>query len=233
MLNHRSPSHFSRSLIIALGSLFLTCYEAKNNCQTGDPQCSILFWLAFTAKPKPPCNPCQIFVMTNAITGQIDSNLNGNFTEEADSLCSQDSLANNGFYKAMLVGVNGRRACMTPDCSNGISEHNDWVIYPSTQYVRAIDGQPIATSITTAGIFSAGVSLLNSTNPAIFNYWTGLNTTWEVAGQACNQGIPTISWASTASVDGVAGDSTSTGSNAWSASNSACSTSLGLLCIEQ
>jgi hypothetical protein len=107
---------------------------------------------------------------------------NGNFATGysngilgADAFCNSDSnKTDNVTFKAMMVDSGGnRRACSTQNCGGGVSENINWVLKPSSTYVRASDNQSIF-STNTSGIFVFG-TLTNSFGTGL-SYWTGFSS---------------------------------------------------------
>ncbi len=141
-----------------------------------------------------------IFATTDTFNGNIagitsyndkDSNsvtLTGSSSfAKADEICNLEklyavhSLVNPGTFKALLVGThNGhtRTACTTPNCSDGVTEHSDWVLTTDRAYIRA-ETLPAAEIGTTnsLGLFSINGtdSLSNAFITTADTYWTGLD----------------------------------------------------------
>lgn len=179
----------------------------------------------------PACNPCKMYLTATTYGG----NLGG--IPGADTKCNMAD-ANKpatGTYKALLVDGIARRACTSANCvSGGVFEHIDWVLHPTTTYVRSSDGGTIF--ITNA----SGVNPINLigviTTATTTAYWTGIANTiswdWITNTATCS------SW-----TDGVTASCGSYGLSSWTDSRSIAITSaLGngngttvtkLLCVEQ
>lgn len=114
---------------------------------------------------------------------------------EADGLC-QSSAAPLGVARARAVLVGDtRRACATDGCSGGPSEHLDWPLAPSTDYVRP-DGTPIGRTTANA-IFL--LSLASSVGEVDGLVWTGLAVKADNSGCAWTTSPSTCSsWSSLA-----------------------------------
>lgn len=114
------------------------------------------------------CSKNYIFVNENGFTGDQVA------PTAADTLCN--NAAPTGYTaKALIADGSTRYACSTANCSGGVSENHNWVLYPSTTYYRYGDNAVIGTT-TSAGIFTFPLtnSMSNSGAPA----WAGLNDDW-------------------------------------------------------
>ncbi|MDX1959808.1 MAG: DUF1554 domain-containing protein [Leptospiraceae bacterium] len=103
----------------------------------------------------------------------------------ADSRCNTDAnYPGSGIYKAFLVTNSGtRRACSTANCSGGISENVDWVLYPNANYIR-LDSVAFG-STNSAAIFN--FSLTNQLVATLNNYhMTGMNANWTSNANDCS-----------------------------------------------
>lgn len=118
----------------------------------------------------PPAADLILFVTDAGSTG----NLGG--VSGADARCNASPVkpAGTGPYKAMLVDGSARVACTSALCgAGGVSEHVDWVLQPSTDYVRP-DGTAIGTT-TSVGIFTSVTVGVGTNNSEV---WTGLSSSW-------------------------------------------------------
>lgn len=156
-----------------------------------------------------------------------DGNLSG--IAGADTICNSDSnKPENVNFKAFLSasGGSGRRACSSNNCGGGVGENFDWVLKPSSTYLRNSDLQTIFVT-NTSGIFVFG-SLTNSFVGSNTSYWTGKNTAtdWGISMYTCSN------WTSTTGQGrpgtGNAMNYTSIGDN-----QESCATKKHLLCVEQ
>lgn len=130
-----------------------------------------------------------------------------------------------GVYKALIVDGVSRVACTSDDCqTGGTAEHVDWVLEPSSLYVRA-DGTEIGTT-NFDGLFL--FDLANAISPVSSETWTGLSTTWTV-GTTCD------AWTDgTSSTIGTAGLSGEIEVDAISAYEQWCDrTNVALVCVQQ
>ena len=112
----------------------------------------------------------------------------GNFggIAQADSICMSDLArpARVASAKAMLVNSSGRTACTSENCFYGqASDHKDWVLKPSTLYVRS-DGTRIGVTSTNS-IFQNDLENSISASPVPIYAWSGLSTDWVYSGNSC------------------------------------------------
>ena len=150
---------------------------------------------------------------------------------EADGLC-QSSAAPFGVARARAVLVGDtRRACTTDGCSGGPSEHLDWPLAPSTEYVRP-DGTPIGRTTANA-IFP--LSLTSSVGEGDGFVWTGLAVkadnsacAWTTSPSTCS------SWGSVAATEfgAAAYHGPTYRQSAFAAFIDDCSKNLALYCVE-
>lgn len=120
----------------------------------------------------------------------------------ADAKCAADPQCPAGFVcKAMLGAtlIQERTACTTANCSGGPSEHVDWVLLPSTAYVRP-DGSTVVGITNENAIFE--FDLNNGLSDTQQFAWTGLNRDWTTHFFKC------FSWTSNSGISdqGEAGD---------------------------
>lgn len=104
----------------------------------------------------------------------------------ADYKCNTDiNRPNSSNYKAMLVdGMSMNRvACITPNCSGGLTEQIDWVLKPNQMYQRS-DGTVIATT-NADGIFNFSTALVNSISATSNVAWTGMLNDWTADSDNC------------------------------------------------
>lgn len=111
-------------------------------------------------------------------------NRNGNLggISGADAICASDANKPSGgsTYKAMVVDGSTRVACTSNNCAtSGTSEHVNWVLLPSTRYVRASDSQDIGTT-TSNGVFTSltGSYAATGGNSGANRLWTGFDGNW-------------------------------------------------------
>lgn len=150
----------------------------------------------------------KLFVTNSTTTGNIGG------IAGADSKCMADSnYPGSGTYKALLVDGTARTTQV------------DWVLLPDTEYSRVSDGIVVGTTD------SDGLLLFNLDNPvdASYNYWifTGLNSDWtsDTSNDCTN-------WTDTGGFGSFGfGDKTDT--DAISAAQGSCTTSVKLICVEQ
>lgn len=174
-----------------------------------------------------------LFVSASANNG----NLGG--VAGADAKCNSDSNKPNGStYKALIAADTGssltsRIACETPNCSGGDVEHVDWVLQPSTPYVR-----PDGTLIGTTNSLSLFAFPLDNAFASSFAFsWSGIAvatgfpsaTDWTTSVNTCS------AWTSSAPlVDGTQGFSSLTLADSISGASVSCNdTSALLVCAEQ
>lgn len=151
----------------------------------------------------------------------------------ADALCASDSNKplGGGTYKALFVNSQ-RRACTTPNCGGGVSEHLNWVLASDTQYVRR-DGSPIGGS-SSLGLFDSldgAISPYNSTTP-----WTGLSVylDWTIQSDDPGGGNGYCNgWISSGGAGTVWNPTQSDFSAVYTVSGLSCSAPSTLLCVEQ
>ncbi|MBE7440021.1 MAG: DUF1554 domain-containing protein [Spirochaetales bacterium] len=150
-----------------------------------------------------------------------------------DNNCATDANkpAGGGTYKALVTDGTARRACTTPNCSSGTSEHFDWVLKPSTEYRRK-DGTTVIGTTTANGVFT--FPLTNSVeiiaNLVVTNaIVTGMNADWTSNANDC------LNWTTN-----MHGNSSTVGT--WDATNftfiggagtSSCANTHMLVCVEQ
>ena len=114
------------------------------------------------------CSKNYIFINDNGFTGDQVT------PSAADTLCN--SAAPDGYTaKALIADGSARYACSTANCSGGVSENHNWVLYPSTTYYRYGDDAVIGTT-TSAGIFTFPLTTAMSDSGAMA--WVGLNDDW-------------------------------------------------------
>ena len=172
----------------------------------------------------------RVFVTALTYDGDLDTNNDTNAMPEADAFCMGDAnYPATGTFKAMLVEGTNRRACTTANCSGGTAEHIDWVLKPTTAYVRAVGGLVIMTT-NANGVFPFG-TLTNSMGAGGATYWTGLAADWTVDAKICT------GWTSNAggANQGNKGLESSTSSLSVGGAGGLpqCNNTYTLLCVEQ
>lgn len=169
----------------------------------------------------PPCTTCFIFVTSTPANG----NLGG--IAGADAKCMADGARpNNSVYKALLSDGSTRMACSNSGCTADSTGQKDWVIKPMTQYINA-NGQNVFYS-NGYGTYDFAISFTNPVVAALYNVWTGLNTTWGSSTSHCSQ------WSDGTSNYGEYG--TSNGVNStflFTSPTDYCGGSRYLYCVEQ
>jgi len=120
----------------------------------------------------------------------------------ADEKCAADSQCPAGFTCQAMLGatlIQERTACSTANCAGGPSEHVDWVLSPSTAYLRT-DGTTVVGITNENAIFD--FDLDNGLVDAQQFAWTGLNRDWTTHFLKC------FSWTSNSGItdQGEAGD---------------------------
>lgn len=172
---------------------------------------------------------CRIFVSQTTVQGNFGG------PTQADAICMNDANRppGNRLWKAMVVGLT-RKACGTANCSNGDSEHVDWVMRPATQYVRADGVTVIGVTHPSAGIWI--FNLANSISGASAQPWTGLATDWTLQSSAvCHDSSPFTPWVrNQSSQAGTIGDAVTVSNTAITANSSRpCDNYHPFFCVEQ
>lgn len=170
--------------------------------------------------PTTPCTTCFIFVTSTPANG----NLGG--IAGADAKCMADGARpNNSVYKALISDAGARKACDGTDCTNDNTGQKDWVIKPMTQYINA-NGQNVFYS-NGYGTYDFAISFTNPVVAALYNVWTGLNTTWGSSTSHCSQ------WSDGTSNYGEYGTSSDVSNTFLSKGYDFCNNSRILYCVEQ
>ena len=158
----------------------------------------------------------------------FDGNLGG--SAGADAKCMADTnytdqVGGTGTYKAMIADVN-RKASITPNIGDG---QIDWVLQPSTTYVRP-DGTIIMTTGTNGLFdFNGGDQLTNSLDGLSPIYFTGIQPTW-----VNNTTFHCADWTTNSiSNAAVSGSGTEINGLAINENNPICDTMGKLFCVEQ
>lgn len=172
---------------------------------------------------------CRIFVSQMTVQGNFGG------PAQADAICMSDANRppGNRLWKAMVVGST-RKACGTSNCGGGATEHVDWVMRPSTQYVRVDGSTLIGVTIPSAGIWA--FELANSPSALGASPWTGLRTDWVMeSGAVCHESAPFTPWVRNQSAQaGTVGKSDSVETEAISfVSTQPCDSFQPLYCVEQ
>ncbi|MBT7609705.1 MAG: DUF1554 domain-containing protein, partial [Bacteriovoracaceae bacterium] len=119
----------------------------------------------------PPGSFAVTFVTDNPYPGDL-----GN-TGGADTFCTSESLTkfpgNTAEWKA-FIGTDTRRACTTPNCTSGATEHLDWVLEGLTEYRRE-DGVTVIATTNIEAMFDPDQDFVNAfiTGPANALVWGG------------------------------------------------------------
>lgn len=169
------------------------------------------------------CTTCRIFLSFTSYGG----NLGG--LAGADAKCMTDSNKPvTGTFKALLGSQWARMACVTADCSGGISENSGWVLYPNTPYTRN-DGTPVGTTNSSA-IFA--FPLTNSIDTSNVYVMTGIATDWTTNGRECKTSTP---YDDDSSGGAGLGQSDQTSASAIYATDGGCGAAFGryIYCVEQ
>ncbi|MFZ5630038.1 MAG: LamG-like jellyroll fold domain-containing protein [Spirochaetota bacterium] len=157
-----------------------------------------------------------IKVLGSAVTGTL---------EGGSGLLGGDSLCGAGF-KALIADDTTRRACTTPNCMTGITEHLDWVLRPNITYLR---------DTTRVAVFTANWNGIHDFTGANFYapisttadwIWTGMSGDWQQDGSNCGN------WSTTVG-NGAIGQTTAIGSGALQSAVSSCGSSFRIICVEQ
>lgn len=177
------------------------------------------------------CRPFKfIFVTSGPFTGAL-SGING-----ADSICNSNGNRpdTNSTYKALIGSTNGmqRYGCTTAgaQCSNGIDDSVNWVLYPLTTYKRASDSLVIGTT-TTDRVFNIPL-----TNPLGSSglYWSGFENTVSYHGYTIGGTAECAGWNDGSGASwGNRGDLAVTSVNASNTTNLNCNNTYPILCAEQ
>jgi hypothetical protein len=168
-------------------------------------------------------NSCRVFVDPGPYTG----NLGG--IAGADAKCNASSQKpGSGTYKALIVDGTSRRACGSPNCSTGPSEHVDWVLRPNTEYRRSSDNAVIAIADTNGLLPFNLVNTISASSGQA--YFSGLSADWR-SDALSNCG----SWTSASGGNvGSTGLGDQVDSTAIAANDLSCAgNAQGLVCVEQ
>lgn len=165
-----------------------------------------------------PCNTCRIFTTSAPYTGALGG------ASGADNKCAIDTnKPSTGIYKAFLSDSIARRACSTPNCGGGASEHLDWVMQPNRNYVRSIGAVTIGTTDSNGLL----ITQTNSVTVSSVTTWLGFNANWTTEPMLhCSDWID-----GTGAITGTLNDQ-STNPMIGAATN-LCNNSHSLLCVEQ
>ena len=157
----------------------------------------------------------------------------GNFGDipGADALCNADAHKPNGStYKAFVVDGASRVACTTANCAGGTTGQVDWVLLPSSTYIRA-DGVTTIGTTDTNGLFPLPLTnpylLAENASPST-QVWTGLNTDWTTSpyGTCTN-------WGAISGLGNYARVDISTTASILDGGTASCSANAFLACVEQ
>lgn len=183
-----------------------------------------------------PANAKIIYLTTTLTNGNLGSTP-ALAVSAADSICNNDPhkpVYASGSFKALITASGARIACTTGSCSGGASEHTDWPLAASTQYVTR-DGLAFGTTNAT-GLFTS----INATYILAkygFGAWSGFDQSaanyWML-----DSGVNCSDWSSSSNGDsGWTFDPTQTVLTDFysqSSSNSGtCDEQRPLICIEQ
>ncbi|TGL45600.1 DUF1554 domain-containing protein [Leptospira perdikensis] len=115
------------------------------------------------------CRTCRIFVTADPYSGALGG------IAGADNKCNIDgNKPNTGIYKAFLSDSIARWACITANCSGGPSEHQNWVLQPNKDYVRATSLIPIGTT-NSNGLLLTQTNAVTTTGVTT---WLGFRSNW-------------------------------------------------------
>lgn len=163
-----------------------------------------------------------VFVTQSTYSGNLGS------VAGADAKCNSDALRPSAQlrYRALLVEPGVRVACTSAECaSSGVAEHVDWVLSPSTFYIRS-PGGAVLIRTDAAGIVPFSTDFLWSPFSTLAGTaWTGLAPDW-TAQSICGSG-----WDGIGGV-GSFGDLGVVTSAGVSAGTADCSELRPLICIE-
>jgi hypothetical protein len=171
----------------------------------------------------------RIFGTSSTHDGDFDSGSGG--IAGADAFCMADSnKPASGTYKAMLVDGTSRVACTSSFCSSsGVAEHVDWVMAPSTMYVRG-DETPVGVT-NSAGVFAFPViASIGDVGFPSGKTWTGMD--YDQRNWKYRSGCTCSGWTST-SGNGCYGSNNDSNDNMIDYLYDACSGSYRLFCVEQ
>lgn len=160
------------------------------------------------------CNPCKIFATSATYQGDFGYFLGS--IAAADQACASDTNkpSDGSTYKALIM-------------SPSRSLTTDWVLHPSTTYVRA-DGTTVITSTGTDGKLDT-LNFSNSITGTSTYFWTGIKTGW-----VANTSASCDTWGDgTSSFSGAVGNGSSTGYASIGGTAKACDSSYGFYCVQQ
>lgn len=154
-----------------------------------------------------------------------------------DDFCMHDSSKpSTGTYKALMTDGSTRVACTTAFCSGGTSEHVDWVLSPSTAYVRP-DATLVGTT-TSAGVFGSAPhytlngSIWTVSFSADSHVWTGMDM--DQRNWIHRNGATCSAWTSASSgASGGYGTDSDANDNAFNYYTDGCNMTNHLYCVEQ
>ncbi len=133
------------------------------------------------------CSKGTMFVTTATFNGNLKGTA-ASAVQGADAKCAADLQCPAGFACKAMLGAAldhgpARTACGTPNCSEGgSSEHVDWVLRPSTAYVRP-DGTTVVGITNTKAIFD--FPLAHGVVDTQQFAWTGLARDWTTHFYKC------------------------------------------------
>ncbi len=122
----------------------------------------------------------------------------------ADLYCSREFLCPDKNCKALITDGVNRKACSTPNCSNGISENLDWVLKPNTNYVRSDRTINIGTTNASA-IFTFPIT--NTISTGSQKTWTGLTANWVTSDSTCSKWNSNLAFGNVGSGESLSSDS--------------------------
>ncbi len=145
----------------------------------------------------------------------------------ADSLCNANKPL--GFmdstFKALLVDNSTRRACTTPNCGGGESEHIGWVFTKDSDYCTSDYEKRVGTTDSAGLITPDEAGALGTTGT---NYYLGVGDNWIAMPNRCSN------WASSSgSAMGRRGNFNATDHAFHSYGEMTCSTAANIVCVEQ
>jgi len=164
----------SLTVSIAIVSIvFVACACSRSGSSNLVPQDPLEF--AMILQPSAEnCSQSTFCILYRSASGVVPGSSLG--ITGADAACNSDTAKPPGRYKAVIVDGNKRTACTSGNCAGGISEHQDWVLYPNREYRRSDRTTKIfVTNANGIFVFGLAPSAIDQTSAA---YWTGLSSTW-------------------------------------------------------
>lgn len=177
-------------------------------------------------------NSGKMIFVSAATKGQIDSKSLG--ITALDSFCQNDinrPLSTTNLFKALIADSSAsgaRTECISTSCSKGgKTEHVNWVLSSSTQYIRP-DGTVIGTTDENGLLPSP---LTNSIGTSSQFVWTGISSD-HMSTDNCSSWTKNGGAEATDTINGAQGDAGST-TNAIFTKTVDCNSSASVYCVEQ